>query len=89
MKTELCQSNGYRLIHIWEDEWDAHRELIKEKLSKIFTNTEQINFNSILDRSWFPLKQINGYQIQILPPQIIIRNKFKVENCGYIKYIKI
>jgi hypothetical protein len=32
-KTEICEKNGIRLIHIFEDEWIDKRELVKEKLA--------------------------------------------------------
>ena len=34
-KTELCESKGYRLIHIFEWEWINKQEIIKEKLRAI------------------------------------------------------
>ena len=34
-KTELCESKGYRLIHIFEWEWITKQEIIKEKLKAI------------------------------------------------------
>jgi very-short-patch-repair endonuclease len=38
MKTTMCESVGYQLIHIWEDEWKTNKQEIKEKLIKIFKN---------------------------------------------------
>lgn len=32
-KTELCEKAGYRLIHIYEDEWRDQKDLVKEKLT--------------------------------------------------------
>lgn len=34
-KTEECQKKGIRLVHIFEDEWLLHEELVKDKLSYI------------------------------------------------------
>lgn len=34
-KTEECLHKGIRLIHIFEDEWDEHPDLVKDKLSYI------------------------------------------------------
>lgn len=34
-KTRECQKLGIRLIHIFEDEWDKHPEIVKDKLSYI------------------------------------------------------
>ena len=35
MKTEMCEKIGYRLIHIFEHEWDFQQDLIKNKLKSI------------------------------------------------------
>ena len=43
MKTERCEQLGYRLIHIWEDEWNNNKNEIKEKLKLIFENKEEIS----------------------------------------------
>ena len=36
MKTLKCNEKGYRLIHIWEDEWDSNKDDILVRLEKIF-----------------------------------------------------
>ena len=89
MKTELCEAKGYRLIHIWEDEWNDCKNEIKQKLINIFENKENIDYSKLLDRCWYQLKQIDGYKLEIIPPEIIIKNKFQIENCGYLKYTKL
>lgn len=43
MKTELCEKEGYQLIHIFEHEWDFNQELIKEKIKAILgVNQEKV-----------------------------------------------
>ena len=81
-KVLKCNQQGYRLIHIWEDEWN---EQIKEKLKLIFEGKETIDYNKKLDRSWY--NNLSG-NFEESPPEIIIRNGFEVENCGYLVYIK-
>ena len=78
-KVLKCNSVGYRLIHIWEDEWN---ELTKQKLIDIFEGKEIIDFSKPLDRSWY--NNLSG-NFEELPPEIIIRDGFEVENCGYLK----
>ena len=35
-KTEECMKRGIRLIHIFEDEWIQHREIVEDKLMAVF-----------------------------------------------------
>lgn len=83
MKTELCEAKGYRLIHIWEDEWNNDKELIKEKLIQVFQNKEIIDNKKLLDRSWYSALDYPKYTS--LPPILINRNGFQVENCRLFK----
>ena len=85
MKTEMCEKAGYRLIHIWEDEWDKDKESIKEKLLQVFAGKEIINYSKILDRSWYSIFQVQNKNVEILLPEIIERGNYQVENCGYFK----
>ena len=50
MKTERCEQLGYRLIHIWEDEWS---EALKLKLKAVLEQNEKKNTEKKLDHSWF------------------------------------
>ena len=84
-KVLKCNEKGYRLIHIWEDEWNSNKDLIKKKLIDIFEGKEIIDFSKKLDRSWY--NNLEG-DFEELPPEIIIRDWFEVENCGYLIYIK-
>ena len=35
IKTELCEKQGIRLIHIFEDEWNKHENIVKSKIKHI------------------------------------------------------
>ena len=72
MKTELCEAKGYRLIHIWQDDWQNNKEEINQKLIEIFENTEIIQFNTWLDRSWYSILNYNN--IQLKQPQLKYKN---------------
>lgn len=85
MKTEMCEKVGYRLIHIWEDEWNNNKELIKEKLLQVFEYKEVIDYSKPLDRSWYSIFQVQNKNIEILSPEVIERGNYQVENCGYFK----
>ena len=76
MKTEMCEKLGYRLIHIWEDEW---QNITKNKLKRIFNNSE-IKDSLTLNRDWFSINDFSHYEIKSL--KIVIRNGFHVEDCG-------
>jgi formylmethanofuran dehydrogenase subunit E len=49
-KTEICQKNGYKLIHIMEDEWFLKNEIVKEKIKHIL-NFKNENRKSIYARN--------------------------------------
>ena len=80
-KTELCQKKGYRLIHIWQDEWIDDKYSIMNKLKSIIENNEIIKENK-LDRCWYSTLQFQKYKK--LPPELISRGKCKIWNCGYL-----
>ena len=85
MKTERCEQLGYRLIHIWEDEWNNNKNEIKEKLKLIFENKEE-NDNEItlFKRDWYSVKDFDNVE-EILPPSIENKGGYHIENCGYFK----
>lgn len=84
----MCQKQDYRLIHIWQDQWRNNKEEIKQKLINIFTNNEIIDYSKLLDRCWYPAKQIEGYNLEIIPPEIVNQGRLSFCKCGYLKYIK-
>ena len=88
MKTEMCENLGYRLIHIFEDEWNKDKEEIKFKLNSIFNNTFSYSIQNdeiVLDRCWFSKNtEINGFYLaEITEPQLMQNNCY---NCGKLIY---
>jgi len=49
-KTEICLKEGYKLIHIMEDEWFLRNEIVKEKIKHIL-NFKNENRKSIYARN--------------------------------------
>ena len=82
-KTNLCEEKGYRLLHIWQDDWNNNKEEIKNKLILIFKNEEIIDTNNLLDRCWYSQLQFQKYEI--LPVEIVKHGNYLIENCGYLK----
>ena len=68
MKTELCEFKGYRLIHIFEHEWDFQQKIIKEKLKamlgveqeKVYARKCIVKEISVKEKNEF----LNKYHIQ-------------------------
>lgn len=81
MKTERCEAKGYRLIHIFEDEWNDET---KEKLRLIFENKEIIDYSKPLDRCWFSTLQLINKKFDVLAPEVKNKDGFSIENCGYL-----
>ena len=87
-KTIETNKKGYRLIHFWENEYNN----LIPKLKDILEGKEDLNFTEDiikLDRSWYNNAEIPGYElVEEILPEMINRNKFNVENCGYLVYKK-
>ena len=81
-KVLACNQKGYRLLHIWQDQWVENCDDLKQKLVAIFQNRQIIEQRQHLDFSWFNGPDFNI--IKIYQPQIQIRDKFQIVNCGYI-----
>jgi very-short-patch-repair endonuclease len=43
-KTSMCLSKGYRLIHIWDNEWRTKREIVKSVLAAMLNKPKKIVF---------------------------------------------
>jgi hypothetical protein len=39
-KTKICERNGIQLIHVFEDEWLKHKDIIKARLIHIFNKSD-------------------------------------------------
>jgi len=82
-----CNEIGYRLIHIWEDEWTNRREDIERRLREIFESREVIDFSKPLDRSWFNCIEADGYVLkEVTEPKLVMRNCHSVPDCGSLIY---
>ena len=88
-KVLKANKKGYRLIHFWENEYN---NLIL-KLKDILEGKENLNFTEDtikLDRSFYNSIEIPGYKlVEELQPEIVNRNEYNVENCGYLVYKRI
>ena len=91
-KTLMCNEKGYRLIHVWEDEWIDHKEELKERLLKVLTGAENLAFTDDtlkLDRSWYNGIDIPGYElVEEVRPAVEVRHGYDTENCGWLVYKK-
>ena len=88
MKTKMCETLNYKLIHIWEDEWNNNNEKVKNNLLKIFNNENLILFEDekqiVFDRCNTSLNdlRVNFNKIEETKPQLILRDRYHVEDCG-------
>lgn len=41
-KTNLCESRGYQLIHVFEDEWHNKKEIVKSRISGLLGKNDRI-----------------------------------------------
>ena len=85
MKTKMCEDQDIRLIHIFGDNWDSYKNIIKDAI----LNQDRIqNKNEIvLDRSKDNIKLYldNGYKIiKYIEPAIIKIDFLSLYDCGKI-----
>lgn len=83
-KSVKCRQLGYRLIHIWQDQWINQKQTIKQKLLKAFKKQQIYQNGQIINFSWNNI--LNGKLI--CQPYIEYRNQFKIWNCGIFQYIQ-
>lgn len=80
-KSLLAQEKGIKLIHIWENEWIENQDIIKNWLKDYIFNKENNLYkkDGRVDLSKHP-EFLNKRNIE---PEIILREGYKVYNCGY------
>lgn len=69
LKTQLAEEHGYRLIHLFEDEWVRKRSIVESRLRalcgmsrRVFARkTEIVELSSSEARSFFEANHIQGY----------------------------
>jgi hypothetical protein len=93
-KSIKCEEAYYRLIQIWEDDWNEDSEGIKERLLHIFNGTEEFNLSLdrvILNREWFN-RRISppGFKlIEETHPKMMQKGKEQVEDSGELIYERV
>lgn len=92
-KTLECEKNGYRLIHIWEYEWNNNKKQILKQLVDIINNVNNdkyIDNTLYLDRRWYNKKEIPGYLlIKETRPKLFHYGVYSAWDCGKLIYKKI
>ena len=92
MKTKLCSEKGYRLLHVWEDDWTDRNEETREKIARALDGSDLKGFTDdciTLDRSWYEHAAIDGYSlVGETAPSILRKSGFDVEDCGCLVFKK-
>lgn len=82
-KTELCESKGIRLIHIWESEWNNNQDYVKYILD-CYLNSIIPNYKCYnkLSRDYFSTLDFPDNKIE--EPVLEKSGNFDVYKTGYI-----
>lgn len=83
-KTELCESKGIRLIHIWEHEWKNNQDFCKYVIDCYLNGKipDISKYDGKLPRDYFSTLDFSGKIEE--PEEELLDNKFKVYKTGII-----
>ena len=79
-KTELCEDIGITLIHIWEDDWDLKKNIIKSKVLNLIS--PEIN---IFDDTKYIIKNLSNKKYHQFIIDFINENSLQEYNSANIK----
>ena len=60
-KTEACERNGIRLLHIFEDEWKSHRQIVEDRIRSILGVGQSRVFARKCELKEVPAKESNAF----------------------------
>ena len=83
-KTNLCEQQGIRLIHIWEHEWLTNQEYVKEVIKQYLDGKipDISIYNGKLPRDYFQTLDFSGKIEE--PKEELIDNRYKIYKSGWI-----
>lgn len=83
-KTELAESKGIRLIHIWESEWKTNKEYCKYVIEQYLNGNipDDTRYNNKLPRDYFQVLDFPKYIIK--EPDLERSGSYKVYKQGYL-----
>lgn len=90
VKTELCESKGIRLIHVWESEWSSNKEFIKILITLYLNDKVHQNefqellepFGNRLPRDYFQVLDFSNSKTE--KPIAEFLSGFEIKKTGYL-----